>query len=293
MALHVRAGVRTLGVDLEPLLARVLQGRAHEGAGDAAAFERRIDLGVNDRHEPRVQLVFDAPLVPIESHFEAPARRLMLDLRFHAESVGQFGRPQKADAGDADQARSLPDPAMRLHFLPLALLLVVASACDAQEIQVHVQRDGESVIVDVDAHMPGTLPDVWAVFTDYENMASFISNLTASKVLAKKNDTLEVMQSGQTKVGFMTFGFAAVRAVELVPMKEIRSRLVSGDFKAYVSTTSMAAASGGTRVRHHGEYVPKSWLPPLIGPAVIERETHKQYQEFAAEVERRRSAPRR
>jgi ribosome-associated toxin RatA of RatAB toxin-antitoxin module len=179
---------------------------------------------------------------------------------------------------------------MRLHALPVALLLA-ATACDAQDIQVHVQRHGETVIVDVDAHMPGPLREVWAVFTDYENMASFISNLTASKVLAKRNDTLEVMQSGQTKVGFMTFGFEAVRAVELVPMKEIRSSLVSGDFKAYASTTSMAPATGGTRVRHHGEYVPKSWLPPLIGPAVIERETHKQYQEFAAEIERRNSAP--
>jgi len=99
-----------------------------------------------------------------------------------------------------------------------------------------------------------------------------------------------VMQSGQTRVGFLTFGFEAVRAVELVPMHEIRSSLVSGDFKAYTSTTSLAPAAGGTRVRHHGEYVPKKWLPPLIGPAVIERETRKQYQEFAAEVERRSAA---
>jgi ribosome-associated toxin RatA of RatAB toxin-antitoxin module len=176
---------------------------------------------------------------------------------------------------------------MQLLALPLALLLLGAVGCDAQEIQVSVERHGEAVIVDVDAHMPGTVADVWAVFTDYENMASFISNLTASKVLAHKDDTLEVMQAGRTKVGFLSFGFEAIRAVELVPMKEIRSSLVSGDFKAYVSTTSLAPVSGGTRVRHHGEYVPKSWLPPLVGPAVIERETRKQYQEFAAEIERR------
>jgi hypothetical protein len=156
-----------------------------------------------------------------------------------------------------------------------------------------VQRHGETVIDDVDAKKPGTVRDAWAVFTDYEHMASFISNLTVRKVLSKEGDTLEVMQSGRTKVGFLTFGFEAVRAVELVPMREIRSSLVSGDFKAYVSTTSIAPAAGGTRVRHHGEYVPKSWLPPLIGPAVIERETRKQYLEFAAEIERRGSTPRR
>ncbi|HEY2559160.1 MAG TPA: SRPBCC family protein [Caldimonas sp.] len=181
---------------------------------------------------------------------------------------------------------------MRLQALPFVLLLFGAAACAAQEIEVRVERHGEAVVVDVDAHMPGALHDAWAVFTDYEHMASFITNLTASKVLARKDDTLEVMQAGRTKVGFLSFGFEAVRAVELVPMKEIRSSLVSGDFKAYVSTTSLAPVTGGTRVRHHGEYVPKSWLPPIIGPAVIERETRKQYQEFAAEIERRSSAPR-
>ena len=141
--------------------------------------------------------------------------------------------------------------------------------------------------------MPGTIEEAWAVFTDYENMARFIGNLTASKVLTRTEQTLEVLQAGRTKVGFLSFGFEAVRAVELLPMREIRSSLVSGDFKAYASTTSLTPIHGGTEVRHHGEYVPKKWLPPLIGPAVIEHETKKQYLEFAAEIERRAAAARR
>jgi polyketide cyclase/dehydrase/lipid transport protein len=179
---------------------------------------------------------------------------------------------------------------MRTHALPFAFLLVFAQAGRAQEITVRVERHGESVVVDVEAHVQGAPREAWAVFTDYDNMASFISNLTASKVLGRKGNVLEVMQSGRSKVGFLTFGFEAVRAVELVPMQEIRSSFVSGDFKAYASTTSLAPAGEGTRIRHHGEYVPKKWLPPLIGPAVIERETKKQYQEFAAEIERRSAA---
>ena len=30
-----------------------------------------------------------------------------------------------------------------------------------------------------------------------------------------------------------------------------------------------------------------SWLPPLIGPAMVESETRKQFREFIAEIERR------
>jgi hypothetical protein len=193
-----------------------------------------------------------------------------------------------------DRGHATPADAMRLHALSLALILHLPGEAAAQEISVRVERRGDAVVVDVDAHVPAGLREAWGVFTDYENMAGFISNLTASKVLARDGDTLEVLQSGRTKVGFLTFGFEAVRAVELTPMQEIRSSLVSGDFKAYASTTSLAsAAGGGTRIRHHGEYVPRKWLPPLIGPAVIERETKKQYLEFAAEIERRSAAVRR
>ena len=179
---------------------------------------------------------------------------------------------------------------LRTRALPFALVLLCSLGASAQEIVVKVERHGESVVVDVEAHVAGGLREAWAVFTDYENMASFITNLSASKVLERKDNELQVMQSGQTKVAFLTFGFEAVRAVELVPMREIRSSLVSGDFKSYASTTSLAPTDQGTRIRHHGEYVPKKWLPPLIGPAVIERETKKQYQEFAAEIERRTAA---
>ena len=169
----------------------------------------------------------------------------------------------------------------------LALLLMAPSACAAQDVYVKVQRHGESITVDVEATAAAPVSTAWSVFTDYDHMASFISNIKHSKLIARNGNSLEVEQSGETRVAFLRFGFAAVRAVELVPMQEIRSSLVSGDFKAYVSTTRIAATPSGVKISHHGEYVPKSWLPPLVGPAVIESETRKQFREFIAEIERR------
>jgi ribosome-associated toxin RatA of RatAB toxin-antitoxin module len=182
---------------------------------------------------------------------------------------------------------------MRHLAMSFALVAGLVSGAMAQEVTVRVERRGEAVIVDVEAQVAASVREAWAVFTDYEHMAEFISNLTASKVLARDEHALQVMQAGRTKVGFLSFGFEAVRAVELRAMHEIRSSLVSGDFKAYASTTSLAPVAGGTQIRHHGEYVPKKWLPPLIGPAVIERETRKQYLEFAAEIEKRAAAAKR
>jgi ribosome-associated toxin RatA of RatAB toxin-antitoxin module len=168
-----------------------------------------------------------------------------------------------------------------------ALLVLVPAVCAAQDVSVKVQRHGDTIVVDVEATVAAPVRDAWSVFTDYDHMSSFISNIKQSRVIARKGNSLEVEQSGETKVAFLHFGFAAVRAVELVPMQEIRSSLVSGDFKAYSSTTRVAATPSGVQISHHGEYVPKSWLPPLIGPAVVESETRKQYREFIAEIERR------
>ena len=172
----------------------------------------------------------------------------------------------------------------------LAALLLAAPLCAAQEVKVKVQRHGETIVVDVEAHVAAPVKDAWSVFTDYDHMSAFLSNIKHSKVVARDGNLLEVEQAGETRVAFMHFGFVAVRAVELTPLQEIRSSLVSGDFKAYASTTQVVATPTGAKILHHGEYVPKSWMPPLIGPAVIESETRKQYLEFIAEIERRVAA---
>jgi ribosome-associated toxin RatA of RatAB toxin-antitoxin module len=172
----------------------------------------------------------------------------------------------------------------------VAILLLACQICSAQVVSVKVQRHGETIVMDVEATVEAPVREAWAVFTDYDHMSSFISNLKQSKVLVRDDNQLVVEQAGETKVAFLRFGFKAVRAVELIPMQEIRSSLVSGDFKAYLSTTRIAATPTGAKISHHGEYVPKSWMPPLIGPAVIESETRKQYQEFIAEIQRRATA---
>ncbi len=183
---------------------------------------------------------------------------------------------------------------MRPSTALAALFLIAAAACPAQEMGVKVERRGETVVLDVDVIAPAPINEAWAVLTDYDHMASFITSLTASKVVERRDiDNMQVRQAGQTKVAFMTFSFEVVRTVELVHLKEIRSNLVGGDFKAYASTTSITQVPSGTHIVHHGEYVPKRWLPPMIGPAVIERETRRQYQEFVAEIERRAAAAKR
>lgn len=156
-----------------------------------------------------------------------------------------------------------------------ACLLVATAAAHAQAIDVRVAKRGDLVVIDVKAPVAASGGVVWSVLTDYERMASFMSNVKTSKVLRRQGNLLEVAQSGSTKVAFLTFSFAATRSVELLPMREIRSHLIKGDFKSYESTTRLVKEPSGTLIVHHGEYAPKAWLPPLIGPSIIESQTRK------------------
>jgi ribosome-associated toxin RatA of RatAB toxin-antitoxin module len=162
------------------------------------------------------------------------------------------------------------------------------TAAQAQPIEVAVRMQAGTVVVDVTAKVAVRHEVAWAVLTDYEHMAEFLTALKASTVLARSGNSLEVAQTGQAKFGFLHFEFSTVRAVELDPEQEIRSRMIRGDFKSYEFSTRVTDDLPGTvKIVHHGEYMPNRWVPPVVGPAMIQSETHKQYTEFIAEMLKR------
>ena len=175
-------------------------------------------------------------------------------------------------------------------LLALAALASWPACCGAQPIEVRVDKRGETVVVDVEASVAAASHQAWAVLTDYDHMASYLSMLKSSAVVRRDGNSLEVEQTGDAQFAFLHFTFRSLRAVELVPGKEIRSHLISGDFKRYVFTTRIADKGTHTQISHHGEYVPTRWVPPGIGPALIKTETTKQYEELIAEMLRREHA---
>ncbi len=180
-------------------------------------------------------------------------------------------------------------------LLLLAFSLPVAAASAAEgPIEVRVEKNGDTIVVDVTAHVEASHGVTWAVLTDYDRMADFVSALRESRIVSRNGHLLEVAQTGGAKRGFFDFTFTSLRAVELVPESEIRSRLIRGDFKSYEFTTRLAPADapGVVTIKHHGEYRPNLWVPPVVGPALIQAETRKQYGELISEITRRQSAER-
>ena len=175
----------------------------------------------------------------------------------------------------------------------VAPLLLAASPAlsappDTRDIIVRVQKNGERIVVDVDFPVQATPLEAWNVMTDYDNMAKFVSNLEWSKIIGRDGNTLTVEQKGKASRGPLSITFENVREIVLTPPREVRSRLISGDLKASEFTTRVFDLGETARITNHGEFIPKIWVPPVIGPALIEAETRKQFQELREEILRRK-----
>lgn len=183
-------------------------------------------------------------------------------------------------------------PSRTPPLLALAAALLVASAAaraagDNADIAVHVVKDGATIRVDVDCPVRAPAAVAWEVLTDYDNMAKFVSNLTQSSVRMRMGNRAQVYQKGKASRGPLSIAFENLREIDFVPKTEIRSRIVSGDTMPAEFVTRIEERGGEVHVMHRGHYTPSMWVPPGIGPALIEAETRKQYGEIRSEIERR------
>lgn len=160
-------------------------------------------------------------------------------------------------------------------------------APENQDIEVKVTKNGAEVIVDVDCPVAATLAITWEVLTDYDHMAEFLSNVQSSTVQTRDGQILHVHQKGKAQRGLLSITYENLREVELVPLQEIRSRLISGDMKASAFTTRVVNDGTMVHIVHSGRYTPKIWVPPVVGPALIEAETRKHFGELRGEILRR------
>ena len=174
-----------------------------------------------------------------------------------------------------------------LVLLFSAVASIAQAAVPDADIVVAVRKDKETIFVDVDCPVRAPLPVIWEVLTDYDHMSGFISTLEYSGIEGRRDSILMVRQKGKATLGLLSFAFDNVREVEIVPLVEIRSHHISGDLESSTFTTRVIEVDGTPHIINIGRYVPKAWVPPLVGPALIGGETRKQFADIRTEILRR------
>ncbi|MEY3299106.1 MAG: hypothetical protein RLZZ597_2366 [Cyanobacteriota bacterium] len=118
--------------------------------------------------------------------------------------------------------------------------------------------------------LPFTADQLWQILTDYDNLASFIPNLSRSRRLPHPDGGIRLEQVGSQ--AFLNVKFCArvvLDAVEVFP-QEIRFTMVEGDFRQFEGKWTLDTIAGPSpRTRLSYDLL---ICPPLAMPAgLIER----------------------
>ncbi len=173
----------------------------------------------------------------------------------------------------------------------LALLCSASVFAEESNVVVNVAQAGDTFTVEATMAAPVTLKTAWEVLVDFDHMTAILSNLTASKVVSRRDNTLIVQQEGVARYGLLSFSYQSEREVRLEPMKRIQSRNLSGSARRMESDMQLSAAGPGVQIRYHAEIVPDSMLARMFGASALQRQIQEQFQAMVAEMQKRAAYP--
>ena len=185
---------------------------------------------------------------------------------------------------------------MKLIARLLLFLLLIAGgsvlAADG-DVVIDVQRRGDAFVVDAHIDVPVARRTAWDVLTDFDHMTSVLSNLSSSRVVARDGSTLNVVQQGSVRYGFLSFPFSSEREVRLEPMRRIVARQLSGTAKSFQSEMRLSRSERSehgvqsVHLDYQMEVVPDSSLARTFGASFVEHEVTEQLNALVAEMLRR------
>jgi hypothetical protein len=183
----------------------------------------------------------------------------------------------------------VPRRLLRIAATLLCWFAVQAHADSQSAIDVAVRVQDNEATVDVNAYVRVMPRDAWAVMTDFDHAAAFISKLEKSVILSRADTVLLVAQEGTVGYGLFSLNLATVSEIRLTPFTKMQARLISGNMKKNDATTWFIADAAGTRIVYHMESIPDAWIPPIIGRALIEFETRARFRQLVEEMLRRKA----
>ncbi|MDP2827879.1 MAG: SRPBCC family protein [Sulfuricellaceae bacterium] len=174
-----------------------------------------------------------------------------------------------------------------LFLLAFSPCMAQASILPEQDINVHTERDGDTLQVTVDMKVQVKPRRAWDVMTDFERMPGYVPNLSSSKILARMGNRLKMAQKGTYALGLWSFPFESIRDVELFPYTKVTAHATSGTVKSMDGVTYFEADGQHTRINYNATLTPNLSIPPLIGASLISSEIREQFQGMRDEMVRR------
>jgi ribosome-associated toxin RatA of RatAB toxin-antitoxin module len=170
----------------------------------------------------------------------------------------------------------------------LAMLMPLAAAQGASDLDVQAERKGDliEVLAQAIVHAPPAI--VWATLTDYERLPEFIPGIDTSRVLERDGHRITVAQTGQARFMFLSLPIVVTLESTEYPPHVVEVRRIAGTLRHLQGRYEVTPLSGNrVLLRWRGSLSHELDLPPLIGTTLTRLSIKDQFAGMVREIERR------
>ena len=156
----------------------------------------------------------------------------------------------------------------------LSCLCAAQSAAAADFYSLTVSRDGDTYGMSADAHLAAPPAAVYAVLTDYEHLTRISSAVQKSRVVDKLPDgAVLVYTDTRACVLFFCKHIFETQRYTTPGTEDIVSEVIpeQSNLKSGRAVWHVQAEQDGTRLHWEMTAVPDFWVPPFIGPSLVQR----------------------
>lgn len=159
-------------------------------------------------------------------------------------------------------------------FASLCLSFISMTAVAGEVITAKVEHNDKRYIVEVEVLIKANAKKVKALLTDYNRLTLLNDSIRESYIVYSLDDfSHRVFVRTEACVSFFCKTLVQVQDVEELPGNIIIATVVAekSDFDYAHTRWKITAVGQQTRVNFNTELRPSFWIPPLIGPLLIEK----------------------
>ena len=176
----------------------------------------------------------------------------------------------------------------RARGVCISLILLPCVLHAGEIMDSSVTHDGAVYRLSISARMDAPLAVVYRSITDFSNLSAINPAIEESQVLESRGAGQSRVRS-VIKVCILVFckRVEQVQDVTLVDGRTVVARMVpgAGDFRAGLARWELTAVGTATDLHFTETFEPDFWVPPLIGPWLIEKKLVREVAETTLYIE--------
>ncbi len=170
--------------------------------------------------------------------------------------------------------------------IAIVLALATTQPTQAATVTVTAKRGADTIDIRASAVLKADAATAWRVLTDYDRYVDFVPDLRLSHVIARRDATVTVEQSGEAALWLFKVPVNVTFEIIEYPPSRLQSRAVAGSLRALTSWYALPPVPSGIRLDYMGHIAPGFEFFGHIEEMTVERNISRQFQALADEIER-------